>query len=453
VTAYNRYHLFSAAISESECFIMTLWRLIMRIVIISGCLAGIGGRATAQDATPSPDSIPQAMPLAEEGNDAIENILLLGADTRNAQNSGRTDVIVVLSLNFDAGTAVMLSIPRDLYVYVPEHDMQRINTAYSYGEAMAQGGGPALLMETVAYNLGLHIDHFARVDFNGFQTVIDTLGGIDVAVDCGIQDWRLREPELDGQVEENWEMFTLPIGMHRLDGELALWYARSRRTSSDFDRGRRHQVMLRAMLRRMRELGLLEQVRDVWPQALETVYTDIALDDILRMVPVALNLNANSVASVTFEPNVDVRSWRAPDGAAVQVPVRERVEALVARLLTPPTRLQIGSEHPRIEIINATGDADLALVAADRLAWEGFEVIVGEAAEAYQYETVLTDFTGASKGSSLDMIGEVLRVDPANMIITPDATRRADFRVVLGGEYYACTYNVAPPLEGVSGSG
>lgn len=419
------------------------------VCIVLGCMA-ISVPINAQDVPPTPDDIPEAMPMADEGDYDIKNYLLLGSDTTNPRNSGRTDVIVVLSVNFSAGTAALLSIPRDLYVYVPEHGMLRINSAFGYGETAEEGGGPALLKATIAHNMGLQIDHYARVDFNGFRAIVDTLGGIDVAVDCGIQDWRLREPELDPQIEENWELFTLPIGMHRLDGELALWYARSRRTSSDFDRGRRHQVILRAMMRRMMDLGLLAQVRDIWPQALEMVQTDIGLDDIGRLIPLAMTLEADRLASHTFEPNVDVRSWRAPDGAAVQAPVRERIQALIRRVLTPPTQLQIGLEQPRIEIVNASGDDDLALVAADRLAWEGFDVTIGDAAADYQYETTLLDYSGASKDSSLSSIEHVLRIDPANVTVAPDAARRVDFRVVLGGAYYACTYNVIPPVEDVT---
>jgi LCP family protein required for cell wall assembly len=413
-------------------------------------LAGFVGQRqiSAQDAvaTPSPDEIPAAAPMVVTGDYDISNVLLLGSDTSNPHNSGRTDVIVIISINFTEGTAALLSIPRDLYVYIPGHGMGRINTAYALGETAQDGSGrgPALIEHTLTYNLGLHIDHYARVDFNGFREIVDSLGGIQIAVDCGIQDWRLRAPELDPQDEANWELYTLPIGVHQLDGDTALWYARSRRTSSDFDRGRRHQVLLRALLRRIQAIGLLEQVRDVWPQVLEVVQTDISVDSVVRMISVAAQLRPDRVASYTFEPSVDVRAWRAPDGAAVQAPVREQVQQVLARFLTPPSRLQVRVERPRIEVLNASGNRDLAVVAADRLAWEGFDVSIGDTAPAYQYATTLVDYTGQSKGSSLRVIQAVLRIADGNVVIAPAANRSTDFRVTLGGAYYACTYDVLP---------
>ncbi len=398
----------------------------------------------AQDAHQT-TTIPAPAAAADEGTYAIENILLLGSDTENPRNSGRTDVIVIVSLNLTEGTVALLSVPRDLYVYIPNHGMQRINTAFAFGEQTEAGTGPRLLSETILYNLGIRIDHYARVDFNGFRQLIDDLGGIEVTVDCAIQDWRLRESGLDPQEAENWELFTLPVGVHLLDGDLALWYARSRRTSSDFDRGRRHQVILRSMLRRIRELGLLGQIRDVWPQVGELVRTDLNLDDLLRLTAAAGYLRMEQIASYTFRRDVEARSWRAPDGASVQVPISDSVAALVNRFLTPPTRLQVGREHPRVEIVNASGVRDLARVAADRLEWEGFSVDI-QPSISFQRETTIIDFTAQAKGSSLALLQDILRVDTENISISPDPARIVDFRVILGSAYRSCTYEVMPPI-------
>ncbi|MCC6613528.1 MAG: LCP family protein [Anaerolineae bacterium] len=418
--------------------------LVTLVIIVT-----FSGAAQAQDPTPSPDAIPEPVPMLQTDGDIL-NVMLLGSDTDNPRNSGRTDVIVIVSINYSAGTAALLSIPRDFYAYIPEHGMQRINTAYGYGEQVREGGGPELLAETIAYNLGLKVDRYARVDFNGFRRLIDDLGGVEVAVDCAIQDWRLREPTLDPQIEENWELFTLPIGVQQMDGNLALWYARSRRTSSDFDRGRRHQVILRAMLARLRSLGLLEQYTDIWGQIPEVVETDVTLQDIARMIPLALQMQADQMSSYTFRPNIELRSWSTPEGASVQVPQREAVHSLMQQFLTPPTDLQVAREHPRVEIVNASGFADLSRVAADRLAWEGFDVTISNERAPYQYATSLVDFSGQAKGSSLGVLEHVMRVDDGSVTIAPDAARAVDFRVTLGGNYYACTYNVMVPVEVVT---
>lgn len=421
---------------------MNRWvRQITPLLIIFAAFGIYGAQAQDEQA----DNIPAPVEMIGEGDYDIVNYLLLGSDTTNS-NNGRTDVIVVVSVNRSVGTVALLSIPRDLYVYIPEYGMGRINSAYGYGELANEGTGYERLTETIKYNLGLDIDGYARLNFNGFRTLVDSLGGIEIAVDCGIQDWRLREPDLDPQVEENWEMFTLPIGFHTFDGDLALWYARSRRTSSDFDRGRRHQVILRAMFRKIRQMGLIEQINDVWGQATEIVETDIALDEMIALGTTALSLRPDQLVSYIFRPTIEAQSWRSPDGALVQVPVPEAVQRLLQQFLTPPTTLQIGQEQPHIEVINASGVSDLGLVAAERLAWEGFDVTVEQDSSPYQQQTTLVDYTGQSKGSSLSQLQSVLRVEADDVTIEPTGERAFDFRVTLGGDYYACTYNVAPPV-------
>ncbi len=421
---------------------------VLFLLVVLGCCALVP--AKAQEATPEIadyDAVPEPMALLDDGGYDMLNILLLGSDTTNPVNAGRTDVMVILSVNRTAGTVAMLSIPRDLYVYVPGHEVTRINTAYGYG--MHDGtGGFELLAETIRYNLGIRIDHYARVDFTDFREIVDALGSIEITVDCAIQDWRLTEPELDPTVEENWTMFTLPVGLHEMDGDLALWYARSRRTSSDFDRGRRHQALLRALWGRIRSLNLVEQLADVYPQVLETVETDLALGDMLELVPLALALDPSRIASYTFRPNVETRSWRSPEGADVLAPQRAAIRVLEQQMIQPPTEHQLVRENARVEIVNASGSYAMSRVAADRLAWEGFIPQMGEPAPAYQDRTMIYDYTGQTKGSSLAVLQAALRVRDENVVVEPDPNRMVDFRVVIGGYYSSCTYNVAQPREG-----
>jgi polyisoprenyl-teichoic acid--peptidoglycan teichoic acid transferase len=397
--------------------------------------------AAAQD-----DDVPEAVPLIDELGQDIVNFLLIGSDTFNAANVGRSDVILVVSVNRSAGTVAMLSIPRDLYVYIPSDRTYRINTAYSVGETNGYaGGGPAALADTIRHNLGLEIDYYARVDFNDFRRIIDNLGGAEIVVDCAIEDWRLIEPDLDPELEENWAMFTLPVGVHTMDGDLALWYARSRRTSSDLDRGRRQQALMRALLSRIRELDLLTQLSDIWPQVLESVDTNIPLSVMLDLIPLAVNLDSTRIASYTFRSGIEVRGSVSPEGSSVLVPEPDAVRAMLDQMMVPPTenRLQSGQTH--IEIVNATGISGMGRVAAARLMWEGFQVTVLPAAATYQGYTELIDYTGQSKGSTIDALAALLRLSDDAVTSEPTAERTADYRVVLGGNYYPCTYSVVPP--------
>jgi polyisoprenyl-teichoic acid--peptidoglycan teichoic acid transferase len=393
-------------------------------------------------------TVPDAMPTAEASGYDLVNFLLLGSDTSNPQNSGRTDVLMIVSINRTTGTVSLLSIPRDLWVYIPGWGMQRINTAYPHGENTPgyDGGGRQLIEDTILYNLGIKIDYYARVDFNGFKTIVDSVGGVDVSVDCAIQDWRLREPGLDQTVEDNWVRYTLPIGVQHMDGDLALWYVRSRKSSSDFDRGRRQQDVMRALLRRVRDLGLLNQMTDIWPQVLETVQTDVSLDSMVSLVPLALSVDSSHIASYTFRPNTEVTFWTTPDGASVLLPQRDAIAQLVQQFLLPPTTSQLVREHSSIEIVNATGVTDLGQVASDRLATEGFVPQIVPGLAQYQDYTTIYDYTGQSKGSSLGDLQRVLRVSSDGVVVQPDPTRSFDFQVVLGGSYHSCTYAVLAPV-------
>jgi LCP family protein required for cell wall assembly len=354
--------------------------------------------------------------------------------------------MVIVSVNRTTGTVSMLSLPRDLYVYIPGYRVYRLNTAYGYGENNGTGGFK-VLSDTIRYNLGINIDHYARVDFNDFRSIVDALGGVEISVDCAIQDWKLKEPDLDPAVEDNWEMFTLPVGVHTMDGATALWYARSRRTSSDFDRGRRHQALLRALWRRVRSLNLIDQLSDIYPQALEIVQTDLQLDDMLSLVPLALSLDPTRLAFYTFRPYTETKAWLSPEGSSVLVPQRVAIRALEQQMIEPPTEHRLLTGGDRVEIVNASGSRSMPQVAADRLAWEGFIPQIAEEALPYQDATQIYDYTGQSKGSSLGTLTAALRVREENIIVSPDPNRAVDYRVVIGGYYSSCTYNVAAPVE------
>ncbi len=160
----------------------------------------------------------------------------------------------------------MLSLPRDLYVYIPGWQMTKINLALPHGHGVeyANGGGGGLIKDTIEYNLGIPIDYYARIGFDGFKTIIDTLGGIEIINNCKLRDWRLISPELDPTVEENWEQFILEPGIHEMDGDFALWYARSRRTTNDFERGRRQQQVLRAIFDKGLQRNTLTEIPELW---------------------------------------------------------------------------------------------------------------------------------------------------------------------------------------------
>lgn len=403
--------------------------------------------ASAHAQTPSPDDAPPQMPLIE-GADGLTMVLLMGADTENQANNGRTDVIMLAAINPQAGTVSFLSIPRDLYVLLPDDSVGRINTAYSIGALRQPGTGPDALVEAIRYNLGLTVDYWARVDFADFREIIDDLGGVEMVVDCAIRDWRLIEPTLDPAVEENWEQFTLPVGVHTMDGNLALWYARSRRTTSDFDRGRRQQALLQGLWQRIRSLGLETQLVDIWPQLLELVDTNMPLNVVLELLPMAVALHPGQIAHYTLRNGHEVRSWMSPQGSNVLAPNREALRATLEQFVTPPTANQLRADPVTIEVVNATGVRSMDRVAAWRLGWEGMAATIAPPAARSTPYTQLIDLSGQTKASPGEAVLVALNLRAGALRVEPDSARTSDFRLIVGQDFFPCTYNAARPAAG-----
>jgi LCP family protein required for cell wall assembly len=399
---------------------------------------------TQAPVTPIPPEVAVVQPSGED----ILNVLLLGSDTAHPVNVGRTDALMIVSVNRTQGGVNLLSIPRDLFVYVPGGTMQRINTAYGLGEHGGfEGGGQELLKATIRYNLGITIDFTARINFDDFQAIIDAMGGVEITVDCGLQDWKLKSRELDPNLEENWELVTLPVGVHLLSGYDALWYARSRRTSSDFDRGRRQQDLVRAIWRRAKSLGLLSQVSAFWSQMAGIVDTDMRLEDLLGLVPVALTLDSSRIGHFYFEQGVQVRPWRTPDGAAVQIPNPAAVATLVERFMQPATDNRLVRARAEVEVVNASGYANMDRVAADLLNWDGFAAFAaGSEAGNYRSRSEIFDFSGRTKGSAVEALLDSLQLSAAAIVVQPDTDRAVDFRVILGTDYRSCRHPVMAPV-------
>lgn len=390
--------------------------------------------------TPIPPTLePGAMPPVEVGAYDLFNILLIGSDKRPNAVDYRTDTLVVVSINRTTQSVSLLSLPRDLYVYIPQYGYDRINTASLWGDLhKLNGGGIGTLLATLRYNLGIRIDRYAQISFEGFKTIIDQLGGIEIAVDCPITDYRLREGA-NPRVLANYQLYTLKVGVHRMNGDFALWYVRSRNGTSDFDRNRRQQAVLRAIFHALRERGQLEQLPSLWSDLTKVVKTDLSLSDLLSLLPIALNLENLSLRSY-FISSQQVTSWETPQGAAVLVPNREAIRAELIKFFTPPTSNALKRERPTVAIYNGSGNADWDRVAADRLTWEGFAPQPMGESERVNVTRVY-DHTGGAKPSSLRALIRALNLSPKSVVEQPDPNADTDFTVVLGANYNACTFN------------
>jgi LCP family protein required for cell wall assembly len=331
----------------------------------------------------------------------------------------------------------MISIPRDLWVYIPTVGMQRINVAYQYGGIYGYaGGGPGLLKDTIAYNLGIRIDHTAMVDFDGFRRVVDTLGGVEVPISCAFTDWRLIDPSLNPFIESNWWLYTVGPGQVHMDGDLALWYARSRSKSSDFDRGRRSQEVLRALFTRALQTDTLSKIPQLYHDFSSTVVTDLGLDDLLRLALYAPKLTNADIRGYYIRPPY-VSGWTTPGGASVQLPNEEALQQLLVEATTLSPRA-VELEAVKIEVQNGSPFETWDALASSRLNYAGYEATISPADRRDYTYSVLVDFTQEQNPNKQQAILRTLNLYSANIIALPDPNSAVKYRVILGHDYEPC---------------
>ena len=197
--------------------------------LLVGCAATTNVSSRAQTGEPRTESSAEAS--------RVVNILLLGVDSWDTL-SGRSDAIVMLSVDMERERVLLTSVPRDLRVNLDGLPQpQRINAAYAHG-------GADLARAKLEHVLDVDIPYYAVVNFSGFARIVDTLGGVTIDVPTDIIDMQF--PAADGI---NYEPFEIKAGVHHFDGETALKYARTRKSSptGDFGRMYRQQQVMHAL--------------------------------------------------------------------------------------------------------------------------------------------------------------------------------------------------------------
>jgi len=243
----------------------------------------------------------------------VVNILLLGTDRRPSWKYYQTDAMVILSLDPDSGSATFISIPRDLYVYIPGWKVNRINTAEFKG-------GFEMVAGTILYNLGIHLHHWVKVEYWGFSDAIDILGGIDVRSTGKVDDmceWVPYEYE--------------PDVVYHMDGFDAMCYIRMRMKSSDFDRLRRQQDVFLALVDKFVSIDGLLKIPQLYDTFSQIVETDMGLGDILPLIPLGtrLALDSSRIQFLRIDYSM-VEDWRTPENNyAVLLPKRELIRRML----------------------------------------------------------------------------------------------------------------------------
>ncbi len=277
-------------------------------------MAGLLG----EDGIPQPLFTPTPVPIIPAGElpDEQVNILLLGQDDYEERNF-RTDVIILLSINPKHETVTLISFPRDLYVAIPGFWSNRINTAWSLG-------GWDLLKQVFETNFGIVPDYYMMVHFDGFKAVVDSLDGIDVEITQTLSDSCHMDPS-------GW--CTFEPGVMHMDGQTALWYSRSRMTSSDFDRNRRTQDVIVAMAKKAMSRNMIIKIPELYGHYREYIDTDMPLSAVMKLMPMASKLKDFSNLRHFAVDSTMAYDWITWEGSMVLMPDNNAIARMLNEAL------------------------------------------------------------------------------------------------------------------------
>jgi len=322
------------------------------------------------------------------------NILLLGTGGEGHDGENLTDTIIVASLNTEKNTASLFSIPRDLWLDLPGYESSRINKMY---EILKGTYGSEQSLEILRHGIenitNLSIPYHVKVDFEAFTNVVDLLGGIEVVVEKSIYDTAYPKDDQSG-----YETFAIEAGTHVLDGSTALKYARSRHSTSDFDRAARQHKILSALKAKAQEADLLSSpllLKKLYNEFSDHVETNISTLELIGLGQLAQDFDQEKITSaVLIDTDIlDVGSFLyTPErqlygGAFVLVPIGntyEDIQRFISLVFDSPEFLQ---EDASIQILNGTNRFGLAAQLGQKLIPYGFNIQRYDNADKKTYET------------------------------------------------------------------
>jgi len=321
--------------------------------------------------------------------------------TQNDGGGTNTDTMIVLHLSGDRKTATMISFPRDSYVSIPGHGLNKLNAAFSLGSENGggDGGGARLLIQSIQNLSGLTIDHYVRISLLGFYQLVKALGPVNVCLNNAVQD--------------HFSGINLPAGNSSLDAQQALAFVRQRHglPRGDFDREVRQQYFLTAEARQIVSAGtLLNPVK--LGNVIDAVSKSMQADSGLNFLTLATqlrNLRPDSIRSatipVTGTPTITV------NGAPLSIVAVDTVgmPAFIQKLVGPPaayTSAKAASPAATtVTAINGSGVAGRAEAATLSLKGLGFQT--GPAGSTTQTTQTLVEYPAGQEAGAKAVVAHV----------------------------------------------
>ena len=303
-------------------------------VRVWSAIHAIAPRAQPQDIitlvqaqTADPDSLAYKIK-----HDQRLNILLLGYGGPGHEGPYLTDSIMLVSIQPAAKQAIMISLPRDLYVKIPAlprngYMWGKLNLAYAVGsdhrnypnvrnEWKTATGPGDLAAATVAQITGQRIDYWVGVDFKAFRDVVNALDGIQVSVPTALDDPKYPRGETNGVMHIHFN-----AGPQQMNGEQALEYARSRETTSDFDRSKRQQLIMLAVRQRIFSLNAIPKLFSVVNALQDNVRTNLKPQDFRPLAELAGQIKDHDVRRIAVDTTNFLRSGYSRDGQYILQPL------------------------------------------------------------------------------------------------------------------------------------
>lgn len=190
-----------------------------------------------QSAAQEIKNVQSVIPVPQDKD--VYNILLIGSDQRDDESFGRSDTMMILSVNKRTSKISLVSLMRGLYVQIPEHGYGMLNASFAYG-------GASMLLKTIEDNLRVHIDDYVSIKFSGFVKAIDAVGGVNIT---------LSQAEID-QIIAEIPTSTVKKGNNLLNGAEALTFARIRKIDSDYKRTGRQREVIEALIKKLTSLSI-----------------------------------------------------------------------------------------------------------------------------------------------------------------------------------------------------
>ncbi len=256
---------------------------------------------------------------AEQSKKDVINVLLIGMDNRSKTDKGRTDTMMIATVNKLTKKLKLTSFMRDLYVEIPGHDSNRLNTAYPKG-------GSSLLQATLMNNFGAETNGYMAVDFEMFQKIVEQIGGVEM--ELRKEEIAYLEERMGGDIQD------LSPGLNLLNGATALEYARARYVGNgDYERTLRQRKLLQEIFHQVKTLNPIAQVKLAYT-IMPMIKTDLSKGDLVRLAFTVLMMDTKELETFRI-PLDDSFKEKRIRGMSVLVPDlavnREALAAFLAK--------------------------------------------------------------------------------------------------------------------------